>query len=276
MTLQATHTVFNSRLKMRTVFTACLVLFITVNVLIDYLSTLSQNSAFYLSESLLFSSYWILFLPLLTLFLKLTEKKDKIAIKILLIGGAIAFHLLSYPALIWIVSKIFYSHTFSYWQTFNFGISAYLIKTIIIYGFMLIAFSLSNQKIQTAPLSPSNEKKAYINSILISDSTNRKTVVAVNDILYFSANSPYVNIYQLSKKHLYSGTLKSLEVQLDNKQFVRIHKSYIVNINKIISVRSRQNGDYDITLTDDTVLRLSRNYAKNFKLHFSAHQLSLK
>ncbi|WP_370031254.1 LytR/AlgR family response regulator transcription factor [Flavobacterium sp. 28YEA47A] len=261
---------------MKSIFAGCLILFIITNVSIDYLSTLFQNSAFYISESLLFSSYWILFFPLLTLLLKPIQKTEKTTFKLLFISLAIVVHLLLYPALVWVLSKAFYSHTFSYWQTFNFGLSAYFIKTVIIYGFLVTVFTFSNQKNQTLELPQGNKTKSYTNSILIS-SSNKKSVIAVNDIFHFTANSPYVDICHVSKKYLHPETLKSLEAQLDPAQFIRIHKSHIVNINKILSVQSRHNGDYDITLTNSTVLRMSRNYVKNFKFQFSEqHQLTLK
>lgn len=213
MALQLTYSIFQNRQKRNSIFAACLVLFIAVNIALDYLTTLFQNSAFYISESLLFSSYWILFFPLLALFLKLIKKTEKTTLQLLLIALAIVMHLLLYPALVWILSKGFYSHTFSYWQTFNFGLSAYFIKTVIIYGFLFIVFAFSNQKNQVIPLVEENKTKNYINSILISDGT-KKSVIAVNDIFYFSANSPYVDICHVSKKYLYTETLKSLETQL--------------------------------------------------------------
>lgn len=276
MALQLTYPIFQNRQKRNSIFAISLVLFIAVNVALDYLATLFKNSVFYISESLLFSSYWILFFPLLALFLKLIKKTEKTTFKLLFIGLAIVIHLFLYPALVWILSKGFYSHTFSYWQTFNFGLSAYFIKTVIIYGFLFIVFAFSNQKNQVLQLVEENKTKSYINSILISDGT-KKSVIVINDIFYFSANSPYVDIYHVSKKYLHTETLKSLEAQLDTTLFVRIHKSHIVNISKISSVQSRHNGDYDITLTNGIILRMSRNYVKNFKFQFSEqHQLTLK
>ncbi|MNY49270.1 Sensory transduction protein LytR [compost metagenome] len=93
----------------------------------------------------------------------------------------------------------------------------------------------------------------------------------VNDIFYISANSPYVNIYHISKKYLHNETLKSLENQLDQQHFIRIHKSYIVNLQKITCYQSRQNGDYDVVLSDGAILRVSRNYAKHFKSKFEQY-----
>lgn len=274
MAVQVTYPILQSRPKY--IFTACLVMFIVANVILDYLATLFQNSAFYLSESLLFSSYWVLFLPVLALLLKLTRKTERTVFKLALMVLVITFHLLLYPALVWVISKGFYTHTYSYWQTFNFGLSAYFINTVIIYGFLLAVFLFRNKTIPQK-IEEKNETKSCIDSILITDGNYKKSVIAVNEILYFSANTPYVNIHLLSKKHLHTETLKSLETQLNSNQFVRIHRSYIVNIDKISSLQSRQNGDYDITLSDGTVLRMSRNYAKHFKFKLSErHQVTVK
>lgn len=281
LTSQPTYQIFQNKQKLHFIVTGGIVLFILANVLLDFLFTLFQKSAFYISESLLFSSYWLLFLALLPVVLKATKGKERLDKKLLLISSVIALHLLLYPALVWIISKIFYTHTFDYWQTFSFALSAYFIKTVIIYGFSLLALTLFDKKnqpiIASKKVEDSTDVQNCISSILISDSNNKKLLLPVKDILYFSANSPYINIYHPAKKYLHTETLKSLASQLDEGQFVRIHKSHIVNINKIISIQSRQNGDYDITLSDTTILRVSRSYAKNFKSKLSEqHRLTTK
>ncbi len=277
MTTQQTYQIFQHKQKLNVIITVCIMLFVFVNVMLDFVYTLVQDSSFYISESLLFSSYWFLFLPLLTFVLKTVKEKERSGIKLLSVNSAIAIHLFSYPALVWLISKIFYNHTFDYWQTFNFGLSAYFIKTVIIYGFSAVAFALLNKKMKSAEtenkIDVKTDNQNFIASILISYN-NKKLLIQVNDILYFSADSPYISIYHSSKKYLHTGTLKSLETQLNDNQFIRIHKSHIINIHKISSIQSRQNGDYDITLSDNTILRASRSYAKNFKSKF--HQLTTK
>lgn len=261
--------------KPKHVLITCLVFFTTANVILDYVFTRFQNSSFYISESLLFSTYWLLYLPLLLLTYKLTQTTQKSIFKLLIISSAIVFHMLAYPALVWILSAVFYEHTFDYWQTFNYALSAYFLKTVIVYGFSLVAFTLLNRK--TEAIEQSNAARNFISSILINDNNNRKSVLDVNEILYFSANSPYIDIYHPDRKYLYTETLKALETQLNDQQFVRIHKSHIVNLDKVATIQSRQNGDYDLTLADNTMLRLSRNYAKHFKQKFSErHQLTTK
>lgn len=242
-----------------------LVLLIATNIFMDYLFSKFQGSAFYISESLLFSSFWLLFFPLLPALFQLNQT-TKLIYKLAFTALVISIHLIAYPALVWLLSKIFYYHTFSYWQTFNFGISAYLIKSIIIYLFLLMIFSVSSyikQRSVESVESKTEQKQSFITSIIISDNHNKKMVLATNDIYSFSSNTPYVEVNHLSKKYLYHKTLKSLEQELDSNQFVRVHKSCIVNIHQITSFKSRQNGDYDLELSDKTMLRASRNYVKN-------------
>jgi two-component system LytT family response regulator len=52
--------------------------------------------------------------------------------------------------------------------------------------------------------------------------------------------------------------------QLDSR-FVRIHRSTIVNIQSVSKWTSRGNGDYDLLMSEGTLLRLSRNYAQAFR-----------
>ena len=148
MTTQQTYQIFQHRQKLNLIITVCITLFIFANVMLDFVYTLVQDSSFYISESLLFSSYLLLFLPLLTFVLKATKGKERLGIKLLCVNSATAIHLFSYPALVWLISKIFYNHTFDYWQTFNFGLSAYFIKTVIIYGFSAVAFNQLKKKIK--------------------------------------------------------------------------------------------------------------------------------
>jgi two-component system response regulator LytT len=247
--------------KQRCVLAVGAVLLLLINVFLDFLFTWLRHSAFYLSESLLFSSYWLLFLPTLLLLSRLIKRTKTSWEKISLTVSVLLVHFIVYPALIWILSGLFYEHQYAYWQTFSFALSAYFIKSIIIYGGWLAAFLFYHKKNSPAP--------SFLHSLIVTDSGNRKQVISLKEVLCFSANPPYVNVHHLSKKYLHTGTLKSLEEQLDARQFVRIHKSSIVNIREVVSVQSRQNGDYDATLSDGTVVRVSRNYAKDFKALFS-------
>lgn len=278
MAIQQKYNTIQNKQNQNTIMVSCLFFLIVATIILDFIYSLFQNSSFFISESLLFSSFWLLFFPLTKLLLKLIQP-NKLWQNICFTALITCFHLSIYPALIWFLSKTFYYHTFPYWQTFNFGITEYAVKSILIYGFVVSFFVYINksQRRTMLPQEKQTLKQSFISSIITSDRNNKKIIIDVNEILYFSANSPYVNIFHLSKKYLHTETLKSLETQLDDKQFIRIHKSHIVNSDKIISIQSRKNGDYDVTLIDNTNLRMSRNYVAKFKSNFGKqHHLAVK
>jgi two-component system, LytTR family, response regulator len=66
--------------------------------------------------------------------------------------------------------------------------------------------------------------------------------------------------------HSYSirGCIQVIEHELDPKQFVRIHRSYIVNLNKIRQLKPRTTRGYDVILDDGTELIWSRHYKNRF------------
>ena len=58
-----------------------------------------------------------------------------------------------------------------------------------------------------------------------------------NEILFFEAYDNYCNLYTLHKKHLISHTLKSVEEKLPKTTFLKVHRSYIINVSKIDSIQ---------------------------------------
>ncbi len=67
-------------------------------------------------------------------------------------------------------------------------------------------------------------------------------VLQISDILYCEADDNYTNIYMEKGQKLVSKTLKYFETSLHQHGFVRIHKSYLVNISKITRYRKGKGG----------------------------------
>ncbi|MFZ1529551.1 MAG: LytTR family DNA-binding domain-containing protein [Ferruginibacter sp.] len=253
--------------------------FVCIGMLQDYMEAGFNNFSFYFSESFMFSSFWWLFAPFLYIQYAIAQKRnpEKVFVKIMLICLPVLLHLLLFPALVWLISKLFYYHTFSYIQTFRFALPEHLNKVLLLYSIPLLAYQYfykrrpSNDSAET-PL-PAVTAEEYPASFMVSEA-NRHILVPASEILYFTASPPYVYIHLSDKKHLASLTLKSVLEKTGNKQFVRIHKSSIVNVKEVASFASRYNGDYDLTLKNGTRLRLSRNYAAGFKKAFQ--QLTIK
>jgi len=78
------------------------------------------------------------------------------------------------------------------------------------------------------------ERKSGIDSIYLR--IDRKQVrIVLEDILYIESDKDYIKIYTQDKMHFCRQTISSLETMLNKNEFVRIHRSFIVPINKIKS-----------------------------------------
>ncbi len=85
--------------------------------------------------------------------------------------------------------------------------------------------------------------------------------VALHDILFLQADSNYCNIFSRAKKFTYATVLKKIEAQLSSLQFLRVHRSYIVNIDKVTGFEGNQ------LFIDDKKIPISKNYRNTvFKL----------
>ena len=81
-----------------------------------------------------------------------------------------------------------------------------------------------------------------------------------DEIDWIEAEGNYVSIHTGKKAYLLRETISSLEAQLDPKDFVRIHRSAIANINRIKELQPWSHGEYHVILHDGTQLTLSRSY----------------
>jgi two-component system, LytTR family, response regulator len=86
-----------------------------------------------------------------------------------------------------------------------------------------------------------------------------------DEIDWIEAEGNYVNIHTGKKSYLLRETISSLEAQLDPKEFVRIHRSAVVNINRIKELQPWSHGEYHVLLHDGTRLTLSRSYREKLQ-----------
>jgi two-component system LytT family response regulator len=94
---------------------------------------------------------------------------------------------------------------------------------------------------------------------LVVKSGGRVYFVRVADIDWIEAAGNYVRLHVGKEDHLLRQTLGALESKLDPSRFVRIHRSTIVNVERIRELQPAFHGDYVIILHDGTELALSRS-----------------
>jgi len=100
---------------------------------------------------------------------------------------------------------------------------------------------------------------------LVVKSAGRVFFVRIEEIDWIEAAGNYLRLHCGCETHLLRETMNSLETRLDTEKFLRIHRSTMVNIERIKEMQPWFHGDYVVILQDGTQLPLSRSYRQ--KLH---------
>jgi two-component system LytT family response regulator len=95
---------------------------------------------------------------------------------------------------------------------------------------------------------------------------DRLTVVRVAEIDWVEALGNYVSLHVARRSHLLRETVSAMEQRLAPHGFVRIHRSTIVNVQRVTELRSLNNGEFSVALIDGTTLKLSRSYRESLDL----------
>lgn len=96
---------------------------------------------------------------------------------------------------------------------------------------------------------------------------DRTVLVKTGEILYFQADNKYTSVRTLSREFLIDTPLVDLERKLNPKDFVRVHRSTLVNIAWIAEIRRSYDAKMTVLLKDAkaTELAVSRMYADNLR-----------
>lgn len=97
---------------------------------------------------------------------------------------------------------------------------------------------------------------------LIVKSGGRAFFLKTEEIDWIEAEGKYVRLHVGKESYLLRETISSLEAQLDPKKFPRIHRSTIVNIDRIRELQPWFHNEYRVMLRDGTRLMLSRSCRK--------------
>jgi two-component system LytT family response regulator len=99
----------------------------------------------------------------------------------------------------------------------------------------------------------------------------REKLVVVNaaEIDWIEAADYYVTLHAGGKGHLLRETMATLEKRLDPARFVRVHRSAIVNIDRVREIHPLFRGDCSLVLADGTRVKLSRARREEFERLFT-------
>jgi two-component system, LytTR family, response regulator len=100
---------------------------------------------------------------------------------------------------------------------------------------------------------------------LVVKSRGRVLFLNVSDIDWIEAASYYACLHVGSDTHLLRRTLSELERDLGDGTFIRIHRSIIVNVERIRGLELQAEGEYEVVLKSKVRLRLSRRFRKRLQ-----------
>jgi len=105
---------------------------------------------------------------------------------------------------------------------------------------------------------------------LVVKSTGQLTFIKLTEIDWIEAADYYSCLHVGEKSYLLRRSIAELDEELGRSAFCRIHRSTIVNLDRVRALKLNENGEYDVLLRDGKTLRLSRGYRKVLQLRMKS------
>lgn len=123
----------------------------------------------------------------------------------------------------------------------------------------LLAATHGSANVDQSWLLDQTKTRAYPDILPIRDDAGTVRL-EVNKIDWIDAAGDYMCVHADGHTYVLRETMKSLEAVLDPKTFQRVHRSTIVNVQRVRRLRPHTNGEYFLTLDDGQEIKLSRSY----------------
>lgn len=94
---------------------------------------------------------------------------------------------------------------------------------------------------------------------------DRSVLVKTSAIDWIEAAGNYVRVHRGKESSLVRKSIGKIQVELNPRMFIRIHRSAMVNIDRIRELQRMFHGEYRLILINGINLTLSRHYLKNFQ-----------
>lgn len=107
-------------------------------------------------------------------------------------------------------------------------------------------------------------KEEALDRVVVKD-RHKIHIIPVDHIRYIESMDDYVMIYTTEGRHMKQKTMRYFENALDQKEYVRIHRSYIVKVAEINEIQQYEKESYIVILHDKTKLKVSKTGYKNLK-----------
>ena len=249
-------------------FTALLVAVAVLEFGQDYISSLVNGNSFQVFESLSYKLFWLFFAPFsIFLWYVLSKAINHISgfryvvFNFTMVLVLTTVHLLAFSIILFGISNIASENPMTLPYLIYEKLSTRLYIALSMYLFLSAGYFLFMRRRSQQEANQRESTEAQTITVKNGRST---IIIDVDEIMWIGSDGAYLEIYTNEKKHVTLDSLKNI-IETLPKNFKRIHRSTIINIDYIKELKSRGNGDYDVITKDQQKLRLSRNYAKPLK-----------
>ena len=151
-------------------------------------------------------------------------------------------------------------------ESYELSVTDYLLKPFSFERFLKACNKVSKQLMLEEQASP--QERTNENNCILLNFDRHQVNLPLNDICCLEAYGNYVKVWHSGKCQLTANTLSKFESLLPEQMFVRIHKSYIINLNHIASIRNTK-----ITLKNGELVSIGKSYKKRFLDRISGSNL---
>ncbi|NBB88775.1 MAG: response regulator [Bacteroidetes bacterium] len=150
-------------------------------------------------------------------------------------------------------------------EGFDLGVIDYLVKPIRLERFMA-AVNKAREYLRLQELSNQSEHIPDQDHIFLK--ADRKYIkVFLEDILYIQGMKDYVMVYTEDSRIITAMNMKTINSQLDSSRFVRVSKSYIINVSKIVEVKN------NAVMIQDNEIPMGKKYKDHFLDNYIKNRL---
>lgn len=265
MNFNNTSFAITSKSRITSIGIALFIIVIFLSVVQDFVFSQIRNTGFYISESLLYNTIWLFLIPFSYLGAIVLQKfsfPNKYFYLPLIAVSAIVLsivHLFMFTSFFVLVSNLVFSPGHRFVRIFGRALSNELSFLIIFYGLAPFAFQLFMNRFKKK-----SEEYSFSNSIKIKVGL-RTVSIDTHSITKIITEKPYSLVVTDLKEYLDNRPLKDFEIILDPNDFIRVHRSVIINKASVKELKSRKNGDFDALLSNGESIRFSRHYRSNWE-----------
>lgn len=122
---------------------------------------------------------------------------------------------------------------------------------------------LLSEVIEREGAEPARKAASYFDRVAVKKNGATR-IIPIADVNWFETDGNYIRVHVDQGSYLIRNTATRLQEELDPDRFVRIHRRYLVNLDRVVGLEPWFGGDAVVVMRDGTKLRLSRHFRDGF------------